>query len=49
VSGLLRAPSQEDAQGGIERDGSARTPEETLIEMILSGQKELFVDLIRRH
>src|SRR6266481_1134574 len=50
---LLRKPPPEDAlRNGLASSGqesSAQEPEEALIDRVLSGHKELFVDLVRPH
>lgn len=53
ASGLLRMPTPEDAlKNGLASVGEkrqAQTAERALIDRILSGQRELFIDLIRPH
>ena len=50
---LLRKPPPEDALrnrlASSGQESSAQEPEEALIDRVLSGHKELFVDLVRPH
>src|SRR5260370_36981828 len=52
-SGVLRKPSSEEAlekcRASAGRESSAQAAEGALIDRILSGHKELFMDLIRSH